>query len=303
MTHGSMRRTRRPSPIIVVAVIAAVVVATGAAGGDVLRTRTQGSPQQTAASYLRDWQRGSYAATGQGQRERCRTAAWPPRCARPRPNSACAAFTSGSAGSPWMRIGPGPASRPPPSWPVGHTWTYPGQLQLVTRSLALVGELEPVRHLPRAPGGSAVRAQCRRASPGRASCRRRHRPELSRGDCPVRFHRLCSPAPWYAATKAQAKALGAPYQAGDLIGQGGIEVALPGAAGGQAVADHPGRGARAERVNATAARFAATPGKIVRPASTCRTRWPRRRPCRPPTPRSPLTWWPSSRPPARCWPW
>jgi hypothetical protein len=62
MSHGNMRRTKRRSLIIVVAVIAAVVVATGAAAGYVVLTRTQGSPQQTAASYLRDWQRGSYTA-------------------------------------------------------------------------------------------------------------------------------------------------------------------------------------------------------------------------------------------------
>ena len=36
------------------------------------------------------------------------------------------------------------------------------------------------------------------------------------------------------ATAAQAKALGAPYQAGDLIGQGGIEQAYQAAAGGPA---------------------------------------------------------------------
>ena len=64
MSHGSMRRTKRRSLIIVVAVVAAVVVAAGAAGGYVLLTRTQGTAQQTAASYLQDWQRGSYAAMG-----------------------------------------------------------------------------------------------------------------------------------------------------------------------------------------------------------------------------------------------
>ena len=45
--------------IIVVAVVALVVVLGGGATGYVLLTRTQGSPQQTAASYLRDWQRAA----------------------------------------------------------------------------------------------------------------------------------------------------------------------------------------------------------------------------------------------------
>ena len=65
-----------------------------------------------------------------------------------------------------------------------------------------------------------------------------------------------------AATKAQAKVLGAPYQAGDLIGQGGIEQAYQAQlAGRPSLAiqlDGPGR-----RVDAALARFAATPGKPV----------------------------------------
>jgi len=65
-----------------------------------------------------------------------------------------------------------------------------------------------------------------------------------------------------AATKAQAKALGAPYQAGDLVGQGGIEQAyqaqLAGKPSQTIQVEGPGK-----RADATAARFAATPGKPV----------------------------------------
>jgi cell division protein FtsI/penicillin-binding protein 2 len=65
-----------------------------------------------------------------------------------------------------------------------------------------------------------------------------------------------------AATKAQAKALGAPYQAGDLVGQGGVEQAYQAQLAGKPSLtiriEGPGK-----RVDATAARFAATPGKPV----------------------------------------
>ena len=35
----------------------------------------------------------------------------------------------------------------------GHTWTYPGQLRAGHPEPGVAGGLEPVRHLPAAPGG------------------------------------------------------------------------------------------------------------------------------------------------------
>jgi cell division protein FtsI/penicillin-binding protein 2 len=65
-----------------------------------------------------------------------------------------------------------------------------------------------------------------------------------------------------AATAAQAKALGAPYQKGDLIGQGGIEQAYQSLLAGKPALiiriEGPGK-----RVDATAMRFPATPGHNV----------------------------------------
>ena len=58
---GRPRRRRRRTLIVVVTVAALVVVLGGGAAGYLL-TRTKGSPQQTAASYLRGWQRGDYPA-------------------------------------------------------------------------------------------------------------------------------------------------------------------------------------------------------------------------------------------------
>ena len=187
MSHGSMRRTKRRSLIIVVAVVVVIVVAAGAAGGYVLLTRTQGSPRQTAASYLRDWQQGSYAAMGKvsvgvppaglgspaaAGRGRARPAQHP-SAARP--------------GQPGRRIGPGPL----------HGHRRPGQRARVDLSgtasaghpgPAVAGGLEPVRHLPPVAGRRAVRAERGLAGPGPGAGRRRHRAELSLGDRPVGFH-------------------------------------------------------------------------------------------------------------------
>ena len=44
--------------------VAALVVLLGGGAAGYLLTRTTGSPQQTAASYLRGWQRGDYPAMG-----------------------------------------------------------------------------------------------------------------------------------------------------------------------------------------------------------------------------------------------
>src|SRR5579859_293471 len=54
------RRGRRR--VIVIVVVAACLVALAGGAGGYLLLRTIGSPQQTAASYLADWQRGDYPA-------------------------------------------------------------------------------------------------------------------------------------------------------------------------------------------------------------------------------------------------
>src|SRR5258708_38298173 len=64
MRGSRVRRPRRRSVIVVV--VAAVLAVAAAAGvGGYLLLRTRGTPQQTAASYLLGWQRGSYAAMEQ----------------------------------------------------------------------------------------------------------------------------------------------------------------------------------------------------------------------------------------------
>jgi Penicillin binding protein transpeptidase domain/NTF2-like N-terminal transpeptidase domain len=260
MSHGSMRRTRRRSVIIVVAVIAAVVVATGAAGGYVLLTRTQGSPQQTASSYLRDWQQGSYAAMdkvsvnvpsgGVATPLRQTKAELGLRSIHLQLGRVTA--NGGSARAHFTATA---------DLASGHTWTYPGQLQLVTRNRHWWVNWGPSAIYPGLRAGQ--RFVLSAVWPARAAVLAADGTALS---SPAVIAQSGSIAlltgTVIAATKAQAKALGAPYQAGDLVGQGGIEQAYQAQLAGKPSltiqVEGPGK-----RVDATAARFAATPGKPV----------------------------------------
>jgi hypothetical protein len=260
MSHGSMRRTKRRSVFIVVAVIAAVVVATGAAGGYVLLTRTQGSPQQTAASYLRDWQRGSYAAMG--------------KVSVNVPGGGLATPLSQTARelglrSIHLRLGRvtanGGSARAhftaTADLASGHAWTYPGQLQLVTRNRHWWVNWSPSAIYPGLRAGE--RFVLSAVWPARAAVLAADGTALS---SPAVIAQSGSIAlltgTVVAATKAQAKTLGAPYQAGDLVGQGGIEQAYQAQLAGKPSltiqVEGPGK-----RVDATAVRFAARPGKPV----------------------------------------
>lgn len=68
---------------MVVTVVVLVVAAGGAAAGYLL-LRTIGSPQQTAASYLRSWQRSNYAAMQKVSVDVPRSGpTWSTRSARP----------------------------------------------------------------------------------------------------------------------------------------------------------------------------------------------------------------------------
>ena len=109
--------------------------------------------------------------------------------------------------------------------------------------------------------GQRFALQCRLAGPGPGTGRGRQRPELPRLIAQSGSIALLT-GNVVAATAAEAKALGAPYQAGDMIGQGGIEQAYQ-----AQLAGRPSLTIRIEgpgqRVAATAARFVATPGRPV----------------------------------------
>jgi len=142
----------------------------------------------------------------------------------------------------------------------GHVWTYTGRLQLVRQSrrwwvrwspAAIYPSLRPGERFvlsaawpPRAPvlaaDGTALSSPQVIAESGSLS--------LITGNV-------------VAATAAQARALGAPYRAGDPIGQGGIEQAYQ-----SRLAGRPSLTIRIEGPGAelTAVRLAATPGQPVR---------------------------------------
>ena len=260
MSHGSMRRTKRRTLIIVVAVVAAVVVVAGAAGGYVLLTRTQGSPQQTAASYLRDWQQGNYAAMG-------KVSVNVPASGLASPLRQTAAELGQR--SIHLRLGQvsqaGGSARAPftatADLASGHVWTYPGQLQLVTRDRQWRVSWSPSAIYPRLRAGE--RFVLSAVWPARAAVLAADGTELSSPAVIAQSGSISLlTGTVVAATKAQAKALGAPYQAGDQIGQGGIEQAYQAQLAGRPSltiqVEGPGK-----RVDATAAHFAATAGKPV----------------------------------------
>jgi Penicillin binding protein transpeptidase domain/NTF2-like N-terminal transpeptidase domain len=243
--------------------VTAVVLILAVAGGTAvyLRQRTQGTPQQTAARYLRGWQRGDYtamdalttgrpagglagplraAAAGLGQRHLLT------RLGRVTTTGAAAraAFTA----SVLMAN--------------GHTWTYQGQLPLMVRNRHWVVRWSPADIYPGLHAGESflLRATWAARAPVLAA-------DGSMLSSPAMIASSGSLAlltgTVVAATKAQAKALGAPYQPGDPVGQGGVEQAYQAQlAGRPALAiELAGPG---HRVDATAARFPAVPGTPVR---------------------------------------
>jgi hypothetical protein len=260
MSHGSMRRTKRRSLIIVVAVVVVIVVAAGAAGGYVLLTRTQGSPQQTAASYLRAWQQGSYAAMGKV------SVGVPPAGL-----GAPLRQTAAELGQRSIHLRLGQVSQDGGSARArftatanlasGHVWTYPGQLQLVTRNRQWRVDWSPSAIYPRLRAGE--RFVLSAVWPARAPVLAADGTELSSPSVIAQSGSISLlTGTVVAATKAQAKSLGAPYQAGDQIGEGGIQQAYQAQLAGRPSltiqVEGPGK-----RVDLTAARFAATAGKPV----------------------------------------
>jgi len=261
----SRRRTfrrdrRRRRTVITVVVVAVLVLAVAAGGVGYLLLRTIGSPQQTAASYLADWQRGDYPAMDKisvnaphsGLAAPLRQVAadagvrhWHLALGRVTTNggSAQARFTATA------------------DLASSHVWTYQGQLQLVKRNRHWWVNWSPAAIYPGLKAGE--RFVLSAVWPPRG--------QVLAADGTV----LSSPAVIaesgsislltgnvVAATTAQARALGAPYKKGDLIGQGGIEQAYQ-----IRLAGRPSLTIRIEgpgtHVDSTAARFAAVTGAPV----------------------------------------
>jgi hypothetical protein len=222
MFRRSRGEGRRRTVAVVVAVV--LVLALAAGGAAYLLLRTHGSPQQTAASYLSDWQRGDYRAMN-------KVSVHVPHGGLATPLGQFAAqvglrqihlvlgrVTPDSAGAQARYTATAELAS-------SHVWRYSGQLQLVKQNRAwwvswspsaIYPSLEagerfvlhavwPARGQILGTGGTVLSSPATIAQSGSIS--------LLTGNI-------------VTATAAQAKALGAPYQKGDLIGEGGIEQAF-----------------------------------------------------------------------------
>jgi hypothetical protein len=257
---GRPRPRRRRTLIVVVTVVALVVVLGGGAAGYLL-LRTTGSPQQTAASYLQGWQRSDYQAM-----DKVSVNVPAGGLAGPLRQYATQLGLRGLH----TRLGPVTSSggtaraqfTAAARLSSGHTWSYHGQLQLVDRNRRWWVSWRPGAVYPGLRAGEHFTLSA--AWPARAAVLAADGSQLSSPAVIAQSGSLALlTGTVVSATKAQAKALGAPYQAGDQIGQGGIEQAYQAQLAGRpsltiAVAG-PGK-----HVDMTAARFAAVPGAPVR---------------------------------------
>jgi hypothetical protein len=260
MQELGVRRGKRRTAAAVAAVTAVAVLVAGGVAAYLL-LRTKGSPQQTAASYLSAWQRGSYRGMAQVSLDV--------------PHGGLAAPMRQVAADLGLRgihlslgqvtSGGGTAVArytAHASLAAGHVWTYRGRLRLVDRNQHWRVAWSPAAIYPSLRAGE--RFSLSAVWPARA--------QILAADGTV----LSSPAALaqsgslelltgnvVAATAAQARQLGAPYQAGDLIGQGGIEEAYQSRLAGKPALSiritGPG-----SRVDATVARFGGVPGQPVR---------------------------------------
>ena len=257
---ASGRRGRRRKIIAWVIVTVVILAAAGATAG-YLALRTRGSPSQTAASYLRGWQQGSYRAMGA-----VTVNAPPGGLAGPLQQAAAQlglrsmhltlgrVTSNGSTAQARFTATNQLAS--------GHTWTYQGRLQLVKRNRHWWVSWSPAAIYPGLRAGERFAVQA--VWPPRAQVLAADGTVLSSPQAVAQSGSLSLlTGTVVAATAAQAKALGVPYKAGDDIGLGGIEQAYQRQLAGQAAISirivGPGG-----HLDAVAARFPARPGTPVR---------------------------------------
>jgi hypothetical protein len=260
MSHlGRQRRRRRRSGTVIVAVSALVVVLAGATGGYLL-LRTIGSPQQTAASYLLGWQQGNYPAM-----DKVSVNLPPSGLASPLRQVAT------ELGARQIHLAPGRVTSSGGSAQAqfsatmdlasGHIWRYQGLLHLVKQNHHWWVSWRPADIYPGLQPGERFVQQA--VWPARAQVLAADGTALSSPQAVAQSGSISLlTGTVVAATAAQAKALGAPYQAGDLIGQGGIEQAYQAQLAGRPslVIQVEGPG---NRRDATAARFAGSAGAPV----------------------------------------
>ena len=262
MSHSTTRPARRLRiPALVTAVLLVLAGAGAGAGAGYLLLRTIGSPRQTAATYLAAWQRGSYASMQKisvnvprsGLAGQLTQAATEVGQRRIRLSLAQVTASGGSALARFTATA---------DLASGHVWTYRGQLQLVRRDRHWWVSWSPAAIYPGLRSGQ--RFVLHGSWPARAPVLAADGTVLSSPQATAESGSLTLlTGSVVTATAAQAKALGAPYHAGDLIGQGGIEQAYSAQLAGRPALsiriEGPGR-----HLDATVARFAATSGTPVR---------------------------------------
>ena len=259
--RGARRRRRRGKRrIIIVIVVSVLVLALAAGGAGYLLLRTTGSPQQTAATYLQAWEKGDYAAMG-----KVSVGVPPGGLGRPLQQAAAQlgvrhihlvlgqVTPNGGTASARFTASADLAS--------GHVWTYRGQLALVERDRHWWVNWSPAAIYPGLRAGQ--RFVLSAVWPARGQVLAADGTVLSSPQAIAQSGSISLlTGNVVAATAAQAKALGAPYQKGDLIGQGGIEQAYQARLAGQPALviriEGPGK-----KVDATAVRFPATAGRSV----------------------------------------
>jgi len=245
--------------IAVVAALATLVLAVGI--GTFLLVHVTGSPQDTATTFLTDWQAHQYSqmdtvtvnapAGGVAGPLRASAAQLNLRSLHlklgpvtPNGSSAQAKFTATAtiAG--------------------GQVWTYQGQLPLVISSRAWFVSWSPSVIFPSLQSGQ--RFALHAVWPARGQVLAADGTVLSSPKAVARSGSIALVSGNVVrATAVQAKKLGPPYQAGDLIGLGGVEQAYE-----QQLAGRPALTIQivgpGKKVDATAARLPATAGVPVR---------------------------------------
>jgi Penicillin binding protein transpeptidase domain/NTF2-like N-terminal transpeptidase domain/Penicillin-binding Protein dimerisation domain len=254
-------RPRRRRTIITLVIVAVLLLAAAGATAGYLALRTRGSPTQTAASYLHGWQQSSYRAM-----DAVTVNAPPGGLAGPLQQAAAQlglrslhlrlGRVTSNGGTALARF---TATAELAS---GHAWTYQGRLQLVKRNRHWWVSWSPAAIYPGLRAGE--RFALRAVWPPRAQILAADGTVLSSPQAIAQSGSLSLVTGYVvAATAAQAKALGAPYQAGDGIGLGGIEQAYQRQLAGQAAISirivGPG-----SQLDAVAAHFPARPGTPVR---------------------------------------
>jgi hypothetical protein len=245
---------------LIVAVVAVLVIGAGAAVGGYLVLRTKGSPQQTASSYLAAWHRGAYSAMdkvsvgvpGGGVAGPLKQVAAEVGIRNIHLSLGAVTSAGGSAQA---------AFTAKADLISGHVWVYRGRLALVQRNRQWWVNWSPGAIYPGFRTGQRFTLSA--AWPARASIVSADGAVLSSPQVQAESGSISLLTGLVVkATAKQAKALGAPYVAGDLIGEGGIEQAYQ-----AQLAGRPSLTIRIEgpghRIDATAGKFAAVPGTQV----------------------------------------